>query len=183
MSESNLESLLKLFSFDKKGDLEKYCRNVVISSDDFANLILACELSGIPFSHQITYRDKVPKHLEPSDSEIQALENTPAGTFLTGDAAKAVRKMSQMFEERRYLVGHMFYTPDFSKWHFFCFDQRDLEPDGNHWKKGSHFHFINWLWPGQDAKNVWSNFVADDLRPGGAIHLRFSERTPTSGKG
>lgn len=175
MTESSLEGVLKIFSFEKKGELEKYCRNIVISSEDFFALVLACEHSGNPFSHEISYRDKVPQHLNPSDSEIQALENTPAGSLLTGDAEKAVRKMSQMFEERRYLVGHMFFTPDLSKWHFFCFDQRDLETKGNHWKKGSHVHFINWLWPGQDAKAVWSNFVTEDLRPGGVIHLRFSE--------
>lgn len=175
MSESNLESLLKMLSFEKKGELEKYCRNVVISSKDFFALVVACELSRNPFSHEISYRDKVPEHLDPSDSEIQALENTAAGSLLTGDAEKAVRKMSQMFEERRYLVGHMFFAPDLSKWHFFCFDQRDLETKGNHWKEGSHVHFINWLWPGHGAKAVWSDFVTEDLRPGGAIHLRFSE--------
>jgi hypothetical protein len=171
----NLERVLKIFSFEKKGDLEKYCRSVVISSRDFFALVVACELTRNPFSHEISYRDKVSEHLNPSDSEIQALKSTPAGTLLTGDAEKAVRKMSQMFEERRYLVGHMFFTPDLSKWHFFCFDQRDLETKGNHWKEGSHVHFVNWLWPVQDAKAVWSNFVTEDLRPGGAIHLRFTE--------
>lgn len=175
MTESNLESVLKIFSFEKKGELEKYCRNIVISSEDFFALVLACEHSRNPFSHEISYRNKVPQHLNPSDSEIQALESTPAASLLTGEAEKAVRKMSQMFEERRYLVGHMFFTPDFSKWHFFCFDQHDLETKGNHWKVGSHVHFINWLWSGQDAKAVWSNFVTEDLRPGGTIYLRFSE--------
>jgi hypothetical protein len=83
--------------------------------------------------------------------------------------------MGQMFEERRYLVGHMFYTPNLSEWHFFCFDQRDLEDERpNHWKEGPHVHFINWLWPGQDVKSVWSNFVGENQRPGNAIHLRFS---------
>jgi hypothetical protein len=119
MTESNLESVLKIFSFEKKGDLEKHCRSVVISSKDFFALVVACEPTRNPFSHEISYRDKVSEHLNPSDSEIQALKSTPAGSLLTGDAKKAVRKMSQMFEERRYLVGHMFFTPDLSKWHFF----------------------------------------------------------------
>jgi hypothetical protein len=173
MSESNLDGLLKMFSFHKKSELEKYCRDVVISSENFFALILACEQSDNPFCHEISYRDKVPKHLNPSDSETQALLDNPVGA-LSPEAEKAVRKLSQMFEERRYLVGHIFFTPDFSKWHFFCFDQRDLETEGNHWKEGSHVHFINWLWAGQDAKSVWSNFVGDDRRPGDAIHLRFS---------
>ena len=181
MGESNLEGMAKIFSFEKKQDLERYLRSLTIRSEDFFALVLACEHSGNPFSHEITYRDKVPEHLVPSDSEIQALENTPAGTLLTGDAEKAVRKMSQSFKERRYLVGHMFFTPDYAKWHLFCFDQRDLDTEGNHWKEGSHVHFINWLWPRQDAKSVWSNFVTEDQRPGGAIHLRFSDLAQETG--
>src|SRR5579864_6027144 len=181
MSKSNLESLLKIFSFEKIKDLERYCRDLTIRSDDFFALVLACEHSGEPFAHEMSHRDKVPTHLVPSDSEIEALKSTPAGTWLSGDAAKAARKMSQSFEERRYLVGHMFFTSDYSKWHFFCFDQRDLENTGNHWKKGSHVHFVNWLWPGQNAKSVWSNFVAEDNRPSRAIHLRFIEPQEEAG--
>jgi hypothetical protein len=181
VGESNLEGLMKLFSFDKKKDLERYCRDLTIRSEDFFALLVACETSGEPFIHEISYRDKVPPQLIPSDAEIQALESTPAGTFLSGDAAKAVIKMSQSFVDRRYLVGHMILTRDHSKWHFFCFDQRDLETTGNHWKEGSHIHFVNWLWQGQDAKTVWSNFVTEDDRPGGAIHLRFAEQQKETG--
>ena len=138
-------SLLKLFSFEKKQELERYCRDVTIRSEDFFALVLACELSGEPFRHEISYRDKMPEHLVPSEPEIEALKGTPAGSLLTGGAAKAARKMSQLFKDRRYLVGHLFFTLDYSKWHFFCFDQRDLETRGNHWKEGSHVHFVNWL--------------------------------------
>jgi hypothetical protein len=95
-------SLMKLFSFDKKKDLERYCRDLTVFRDDFANLVFTCEASKEPFHHEISYRDKVPSHLEPSASELEALTNSPAGTILSGDAAKAVRKMSQSFVERRY---------------------------------------------------------------------------------
>jgi len=173
MTEPNLGSLMKMFSFDKKADLGRYCRDLTVSSDDFFQLVLACETSCEPFLHEISHRDKVPLHLVPKDSEIEALKNTPAGTVLTGHAAKAVSKMSHSFDDRRYLVGHMFFTPDRSKWHFFCFDQRDLQMTRNHWEKGSHVHFVNWLWPNLRADSVWSNFVKDDDRPGADIHLRF----------
>ena len=174
MSKSDLESLLKVFGFVKKSELERYCRTLQINGDDFAALIFSCETHAIPFLHQIFYQDVIPSHLEPSDSETQALKDSPTGP-LTPLAAKAVRKMLQTFEERRFLVAHMFYTPDFSKWHFFCFDQRDLEEDRpNHWKEGAHVHFVNWLWTGQGAKSVWSRFVEENGRSGGSIHLRFS---------
>jgi len=159
----------------------KYCRDLTISSGDFVTLVLACKMSGRPFNHQIDYRDRLPDHLVPSDSEIAALESTPAGSDLKGEAAKAVSKMSQSFIERRYLVGHLFFEPDYSQWHFFCFDQRDLETTGNHWKEGSHVHFVNWLWPGQDPKSVLSDFVTEEERPGGAIHLRFVDPPKDTG--
>ncbi|HXP80906.1 MAG TPA: hypothetical protein VN976_13455 [Verrucomicrobiae bacterium] len=174
MSEANLEGLLKLFEFDKKRELERYCRSTVISKSDFANLVLACEMSGVPFLHQISYRDIVPEHLHLSDIDHKALADNGVGP-LGPEAAKAVRKMAQIFEERRYLVGHMFHNPDRSRWHFFCFDQRDLEERRpNHWKEGSHVHFMNWLWPNQDAQTVWSGFVTGNYKPGSSIHLRFT---------
>jgi hypothetical protein len=172
MSETSLEGLLKIFEFDKKRELERYCRGTVISRSDFADLILACDLQGVPFLHNIFYRDIVPKHSHPSDSERKGLADNGVGP-LGPEAAKAIRKVFQLFEERRYLVGHMFYIPDLSRWHFFCFDQRDLEERRpNHWKEGSHVHFMNWLWPKQDAQSVWSNFVKGNYRPGNSIHLR-----------
>lgn len=172
----SLEGLLKIFSFEKKRELEQYCRRLVISIEHFADLVLSCEMSGRPFLHKISYRDRQPKHLHLSEEDIKALGDNGVGP-LTPAAAKAVRKMGQMFEERRYLVGHIFYVADLSKWHFFCFDQRDLEHrKPNHWREGSHVHFINWLWPGQDARSMWSNFVEGDYRPGDALHVRFQGR-------
>src|SRR5579863_8947709 len=110
MGESNFERVAKLFSFEKKQDLERYCRDFTIHSEDFFTLVLTCELLRYPFAHEISYRRKMPDHLVLSDSEIQALESTPAGSLLPGNAAKAVRKMSQTFVDQRYLVGHMFFT-------------------------------------------------------------------------
>lgn len=174
-NEPSLESLLNVLSFERKVDLVRYCRDLTISAEDFFKLVLACEIFGQPLLHQITFKDKVPPHLVPKDSEIEALQNTPAGSVVSGEAAKAVSKMSQFFVDRRYLVGHMFFTPDKSRWHFFCFDQRDLNTTGNHWEKGSHVHFVNWLWPNLKADSVWENFTAADCRPGADLHLRFVE--------
>ena len=111
----SLDSLLEIFSFEKKADLVRRCKELTISSEDFFKLVLACDMWGLPFLHAITHKDKVPPHLVPKDSEIDALQNTPAGTALTGGAAKAISKLAQAFEERRYLVGHIFFTPDKSE--------------------------------------------------------------------
>lgn len=171
-NEPSLDSLLEIFTFEKKADLVRHCKNLTISSEDFVKLILACEATGQPFLHEITYKDIARPHLVPKDSEIEALKSTPAGSLVAGDAAKAVSKMSQFFVDRRYLVGHMFFTPDKSKWHFFCFDQRDT--GGEHWE-GPHIHFVNWLWPNLNANSVWDHFTTADRRPGPDLHLRFLE--------
>ena len=94
--------------------------------------------------------------------------------LLGGDARKFVRKMFQLFEERKYLVGHMFYTPDLNEWHFFCFDQRDIEGEKeNHWEQGPHVHFLNWVWPRLDAQAVSSKFVKGKYKPGKSMHIQF----------
>lgn len=168
----SMEAFLKLFTFDKKRDLEKYCREVVIDSSAFANFILSCALTGTPFLHEIHYRDHVPEQLNLSDKDLAALAANPVG-LLQPDAKKAVRKMSQMFKDRRYLVGHIFYVPDLSEWHFFQFDQRDLEDGENHWKESAHIHYLNWLWPNHDAKTLWTNFTSGKAKINDSLHVRY----------
>ena len=168
----NTEALLKMFAFDKKRELEQYCRNIVIDSSAFTDFILVCKLAGFPFLHQIHYGDHVPNHLHLSDKDLVAFEANPVG-LLQPDAQKAMRKISQTFKERRYLVGHIFYVPDLSKWHLFQFDQRDLEDEENHWKEGAHIHFLNWLWPHYDAKTLWANFTSGKAKMNDSLHVRY----------
>jgi hypothetical protein len=169
----NTDAILKLFTFDKKRELEKYCRDLIIHSRDFANFILACELGSFPFLHQIHYRDHVPDDVHLTDKDLAALAGNPVGPLEPG-AQKTVRKIGQMFKVRRYLVGHIFYTPDLGEWHFFQFDQRDLEDErDNHWKEGAHIHFLNWLWPNYDAKTLWANFTSGKAKMNDSLHVRY----------
>jgi hypothetical protein len=181
----DIEGFLRLFTFEKKRDLEKYCREVVIYGSDFAAFILACESARLPFCHQIYYRDYVPEHLHPTDNDLAALAANPVGLLQPG-AQKTVRKISQIFQDRRQLVGHIFYVPGTSEWHFFQFDQRDLEAERrNHWKEGAHIHFLNWLWPNYDAETVWANFTSGKVKLNDSLHVRYSDTTrrkPQKGK-
>jgi len=88
-------------------------------------------------------------------------------------AQKTVRKIGQIFKDRRYLVGHIFYVPDLSEWHFFQFDQRDLEDGKNHWKEGAHIHFLNWLWPNYDAQTLWMNFTSGKDNLNDSLHISY----------
>jgi hypothetical protein len=171
----NIKGLLKLFTFDKKRELEKYCRELVIHGPDFAAFILACESRTLPFSHKIHYRDHVPEHLNLTDENLAALTANGVGP-LQPDAQKTVRKISQIFRDRRYLVGHIFYVPTSAEWHFFQFDQRDIRQEGpNHWKEGAHIHFLNWLWPNYDPQVLWSNFVSGRAKMNDSLHVRYSD--------
>jgi hypothetical protein len=177
----DIEGFLKLFTFEKKRELEKYCRELVIYGTDLAAFIFTCETTRIPFLHQIHYRDHVPEHLNPTDEELAALSASPVGALLHPAAQKAVRKLSQSFRDRRYLVGHIFYVPDLAKWHFFQFDQRDLEDErGNHWKEGAHIHFLNWLWPNYDVQTLWANFTSGKVKLNDSLHVRYTDTTRRS---
>lgn len=172
-------ALAALFTFAKKVDLERYCRDVVIYGDDLVAIIYACEDGRLPFCHRIHYADIVPNHhLIPDDRLGAALAANGVGPF-NPSTRKVVRKMFQFFKERRWLVGHMFYTPNFEEWHFIFFDQRDTEYiRRNHWREGSHFHFVNWLWPDLTLKSVWSDFVQLNKRPDKSVHVRYDDRPP-----
>ena len=107
----------------------------------------------------------------PSD-ERAALADNGVGPLL-GKARKCVTKLFQLARERRYSVGHLFYSADLSNWHFFQFDQRDLAKRENHWEGGPHVHFINHLWPNHNAKALWASFVAETNKLSGSVYVRF----------
>lgn len=170
----NLKGLLTLFTFDNKAALERYVRSVVIHQRDFVAFILACQRGALPLSHRAHFSGRLPKHLVPSEEDRRALEENGVG-LLKPRAAKTTRKVFQLFRERRTLAGHMFFTPGLHEWHFFSFDQNDLlESSGNHWVQGAHMHFVNWLWPHVDPREVWSRFVCDSEKPNSSLHLRHS---------
>src|SRR5262249_14535351 len=93
---------------------------------------------------------------------------------------KTANKISAIFDDRRLLSGHIFFTPDKSEWHFFYFDQRDFAERGNHWQGGSHIHLINYLWPDRTADATWKEFCIGNPQMRGALHVRFQRRA-TSG--
>jgi hypothetical protein len=173
-SEEQRLAFVKIFLFEKRRELGRYCRDLVVSDLVLADFILACETGIVPFKHHIHYQDHVPAHLRPSRDELAALTANGVGP-LTGDGLKAARKIGQTFVQRRYLVGHLFLTPDPSRWHFLYLDQRDIAESDNHWKEGPHLHFVNWLWLNLDAQSIWKEFRAGQP-PKAALHIRFRFR-------
>jgi hypothetical protein len=114
----------------------------------------------------------------PNETWGAALSANGVG-LLNPAVKKVVNKIGSLFEQRRWLVGHMFYTASLYEWHFIYFDQRDTEARRpNHWKRGAHIHLVNWMWPNLDPKTVWKEFVENRKPPGGALHIRYDDTPP-----
>ena len=82
--------------------------------------------------------------------------------------------MSHLMRDSRWSAGHMFCTPDLQQWHFFIFGKRDEAARRNHWRAGPHVHFINWLWPRTDPREIWNAYVNDGHKPNSTLHIRLS---------
>jgi len=162
-------ALASLFAIQRAADLKKFCRREAIAKKEFAATIFACEMGLLPWRHLISHRNFVPDHLQPTDEELSSV-----GAVTVGDRVpKAFRKIMSQFDERRMLVGHIFFNEDLSKWHLVYFDQRDASDRQNHWAEGSHLHLINWLLrPGQDADKAWREFHNGNPKLRGALHIR-----------
>ncbi len=163
---------LKLFTFDKKRDLAKYTRTIVLYQRDFVDVVLACQEGALPFRHRAHYSERVPAHLVPSAEGLEALAGNRVG-LLKPQARNTVRKIGHLMRERRWYAGHMFYTQNFYEWHFLVFDRADqAEGLESHWRGGSHLHFVNWLWPRLDPQEVWARFVEHNEKPASSLHIR-----------
>ena len=168
-----LEYLLPLFNIDKKRELQRYCNDLVIHSNDFVALILLGQDGLLGSYHYANhYMDKVPHHLHPNAEEHAAMQDAKAGP-LNDTSKKFLTKVAQMFEERRYIAAHLFYTPCQYHWHLFRFDQRDRSTEKNHWEQGPHIHLTSSLWPGQRLRKVWGRVKAGDKHLPSGIHIRY----------
>jgi hypothetical protein len=176
MSRESFAELTAIFSIRKKGDLKKHCRSITIEQADLANLILACGAGLLPFLHCAHHREFLPEHLHLAESDLGALVANGAGQ-MQPKAKKTANKISAIFDERRLLSGHLFYTPDVTNWHLFYFDQRDFDERNNHWQGGSHIHLINHLWPNRSAQEAWDEFCTGNPQMRGALHVKFRRRS------
>lgn len=169
----NLKKLLVLFNTKKKRDIEKYCRNLVITSEGFTSLILAGRATGVrPYLYECQFNEFVPEHLPPTKEELNALGTNGVGR-LEGKARKAVSKVNQIFTDRRMFAAHLFYTPSFKFWHLFYFDQRDTESYRNHWKHGPHIHYSNDLIVKMPLQEIWNQVCLKRPKLPKSIHIKY----------
>jgi hypothetical protein len=177
LSESDkggIEKLVKLFNLEDKKSVERYCRDLLISSDDRFHIILAGRAPGIrPYLYACHFDQRTPEHLNPTDRDLAALASNGVGT-LSRSARKTVTKISQIFQDRRLFSAHLFYTPSHKYWHLFYFDQRDVTAERNHWKIGGpHIHYSRESFCREPLREVWQAIRGSPPRPPRSFHIRY----------
>lgn len=167
-SQSAPTHLEKLLNASKKAELEKLIRSITVTQEDLVVLVHTSEKIG--YKHFLNYGQWIPQHLIPSEEEEITLSENGVGE-LKGKALKYVRKVSQLFKERKYRVGHLFVANQ--KWHLFYLDLKDIEQQTNHWMGGPHLHFTNYLLPGLSIDQVIDRFLKLDFDFGSRLHIKF----------
>lgn len=177
MADRGLEQLLALFNVRKKRDLKSLAHKLTVTSEAFAELILAGRIGALaPQYHYACHFDETtPPELEPTQEELNALGRNGVGV-LTGKALKASRKIGQIFRDRRLLCVHLFYSPSHRYWHLFHFDQRDTAWIQNHWRKGPHIHYVSDLMNPSPLAEIWAKVCKRPPEFPKSLHLRYDYR-------
>jgi len=171
---TSIEQLVQLLLTSKKQQLKQLCRTTIITKSAFADFILGSMGGLTPWNHRVRHREFVPEHLNITEEDKGAIVSNGVGR--AGPRAQTfMNKIHAIFEERRLLSGHLFFTNDLSNWHLLYFDQRDISRHRNHWDGGSHIHLINHLWPNWTAQTIWDQFCSGNPQMAGAYHLRFRD--------
>jgi len=161
-------TVLDLFNLPDKKAVQKFCRDATITDDELAEVILAASVDGLgPFKYARYHVEVRPEHLEPNEADL--------GKIGTPEGAKTMRKVSQIFKQRRQFGAHLFYLPNKARWHLVYFDQRDMDRAENHWKEGSHIHYSRESYVNEPLDAVWVRITTESPQPPKSEHIRYIE--------
>jgi hypothetical protein len=164
-----LAEILPIFSARTKKELVDFTKKICVTVRALTLLIWNHELFG--FSHTRASWEWVPPHLQPDDATMNKIRR---GT--DAERLRHLRKLTQIFDERRLFTGHLFWSE--SEWHLLFFDQRDRAETDNHWKFGPHIHFINYLVrPNASVEQILNELNTDRPKLKSAIHIRYKDLT------
>jgi hypothetical protein len=173
------EALAGIFRFRKLSDLKKHCRAVTLHGCDLANLIILANSPLSPLCHLPIFLHHHPEHLALREGDLKALVSNGVGP-MSAAGRKTVRKLDQIFLQRRLLSAHLFWQiedPEIlpSRWHLFYFDNKSVQTRGNHWKHGSHIHLMNHLThPALPLKELLDKLDQEERpRLGRGLHIRW----------
>ena len=156
------EKFKKLFQITRKAQTEQYVRQMAISEYELFLLIHNC--SQIRFTHRSKFKQYVPSHLKLSDNDRDDMK--------AGNPKKLTTKVHSGLLERKYVHVHLFEYG--SEWHCFYFSHHDIEPTNkNHWKYGSHLHYISHLSSELKKRWIWSKFNRRSADIPDSLHIKF----------
>lgn len=163
-------NLFKMFSLTKKNEVMKYAAGITITGRELKNIILGCKHLGYLYFQQQAVI--APEHLSPKDEEISSLSNKFEHPHKLKLQQKFVSKIKQSFKDRKLLIFHLF-TASTKEWHLIYFNEKDSDVlTNNHWGKGPHIHFVNYLWGNIDLENLWNNFPKF---PSNGLHIKYED--------
>lgn len=163
----------QLIGCSKKNELVSLCKSAVIADSDFLGFIVACDLGLTHLRYTRHIFDYVPPELavRPNDREILHADPTSI------EGQKAARRFFQSHGQRKYKVGHMFFSKEITnpirEWHFVFYETKELKSKNNHWTVGAHVHITNYLWPNLKCQDVWDDFLTKMEFPKTKEHLAF----------
>lgn len=169
-----LPALLEVFNFRSKREVVRHCKTLVVSRTDFVALVLGAQRGALsPYKYANHFAETTPKHLLPKKEEHDAIAANGVGPLRTKQAQKFTRKIFQLFVEKRSLAAHLFYTDDAEYWHLFYFDSGDTSEHKNHWKHGSHIHYVSDLWTELSLSSAWAQVLSGELGFANKLHIRY----------
>lgn len=172
---SRFPSLLHLLNLESKRDVVRHCARLIVHRQDLVGLIVAAQHGALhPYRYANHVSDRLSENLYPNEAEREAIAKNGVGPFRTNAAKKFMVKLGQLHRERRALAAHIFYTPSHRYWHLFYFDNRDTSESKNHWKHGSHIHYVSDLWPTLSLRDAWSQVTSGKLAIP-SIHVRHKK--------
>jgi hypothetical protein len=179
MSEENERRnplLMLIYLEGTKREVEKFAREIVVTDEDMGKAFLGAGLGLVePYLYARHFKTLTPQHLVPTKMDIAAIAANGVGE-LKPAGKKTMRKVRQIFADRRMFCAHLLYLPSKEQWHLIYFDQRDMSTEGNHWKKGgSHFHYSRETFVNISMDEMWSRVRAEIPNPPPSMHVRYME--------
>ncbi|WP_222427629.1 hypothetical protein [Desulfobotulus alkaliphilus] len=118
----------------------------------------------------------MPDHLETREDDWKILDGDEI-LRKSNEGKKAIRRLFKTHGERKYKVGHMFFSKErihpLSEWHFVFFEINETDNRNNHWVLGAHVHIVNYLWPNLNCQEIWSDFVQGRVFPKIKLHVSY----------
>jgi hypothetical protein len=167
------DSLRDLLAIEKKSELKRYAKKLIINGAEFVQLTFYSRLIGYQYTARHTEFQPDEAQLTDRDLDILRLRQTDK-------IPKLRAKIGNLFATRKYLSAHLFYKE--TKWHLFYFTFRDTDTTRlNRWKHSSHVHFVNYLWPDYRVEQLDDLLFSHRHTNVNSIHIRFVH--PSRGEG